>query len=129
MKALGVSERDGFRASSASRSTTRCRSAPPSMSSCPLAVDQGLGILVWSPLAGGLLSGKYRRNQEPPEGSRHLTDWNEPRRLVLSSRSVGQGTVGTCRTAGHLRSWAPDERTETLVDGQRQQLVLGRALL
>ena len=27
----------------------------------PLAVDQGLGTLVWSPLAGGLLSGKYRR--------------------------------------------------------------------
>jgi aryl-alcohol dehydrogenase-like predicted oxidoreductase len=44
----------------------------------PIALDQGLGILVWSPLAGGLLSGKYRRNQQPPEGSRHLTDWNEP---------------------------------------------------
>ena len=44
----------------------------------PLAVDQGLGVLVWSPLAGGLLSGKYRRGQQPPEGSRGLTDWNEP---------------------------------------------------
>jgi aryl-alcohol dehydrogenase-like predicted oxidoreductase len=44
----------------------------------PLAVDQGLGVLVWSPLAGGLLSGKYRRGVIPPEGSRHLTDWNEP---------------------------------------------------
>jgi len=41
-------------------------------------VDQGVGILVWSPLAGGLLSGKYRRGAQPPEGSRHLTDWNEP---------------------------------------------------
>ena len=28
----------------------------------PLAVDQGVGILVWSPLAGGLLSGKFRRD-------------------------------------------------------------------
>ena len=44
----------------------------------PLAIDQGLGTLVWSPLAGGLLSGKYRRGQDAPEGSRHLTDWNEP---------------------------------------------------
>jgi aryl-alcohol dehydrogenase-like predicted oxidoreductase len=44
----------------------------------PIAVDQGIGVLVWSPLAGGLLSGKYRRGQQPPEGSRHLTDWNEP---------------------------------------------------
>ena len=44
----------------------------------PVSVDQGLGILVWSPLAGGLLSGKYRRGQTAPEGSRHLQDWGEP---------------------------------------------------
>jgi aryl-alcohol dehydrogenase-like predicted oxidoreductase len=44
----------------------------------PAAVDQGLGVLVWSPLAGGLLSGKYRRDQEAPAGSRQLTDWDEP---------------------------------------------------
>jgi aryl-alcohol dehydrogenase-like predicted oxidoreductase len=44
----------------------------------PLAVDQGLGVLVWSPLAGGLLSGKYRRGQDAPPGSRQLTDWGEP---------------------------------------------------
>ncbi|MEV7628545.1 aldo/keto reductase [Actinoplanes sp. NPDC089786] len=44
----------------------------------PLTVDQGLGVLVWSPLAGGLLSGKYRRGVDAPEGSRHLTDWDEP---------------------------------------------------
>src|SRR3954453_10312853 len=44
----------------------------------PLAIDQGLGILVWSPLAGGLLSGKYRRGVEAPAGSRHLTEWDEP---------------------------------------------------
>src|SRR3954469_25100079 len=44
----------------------------------PLTIDQGLGILVWSPLAGGLLSGKYRRGVEAPAGSRHLTEWDEP---------------------------------------------------
>ncbi|MCA2217617.1 aldo/keto reductase [Jidongwangia harbinensis] len=44
----------------------------------PLAIDQGLGILVWSPLAGGLLSGKYRRGVEAPAGSRHLSEWSEP---------------------------------------------------
>src|SRR5215469_13370393 len=44
----------------------------------PLAVDQGLGLLVWSPLAGGLLSGKYRRNHQAPVGSRQLSDWGEP---------------------------------------------------
>jgi aryl-alcohol dehydrogenase-like predicted oxidoreductase len=36
----------------------------------PLCVDQGVGILVWSPLAGGLLTGKFRRGQAAPEGAR-----------------------------------------------------------
>jgi aryl-alcohol dehydrogenase-like predicted oxidoreductase len=44
----------------------------------PISVDQGLGILVWSPLAGGLLSGKYRRGQPTPEGTRHFQSWGEP---------------------------------------------------
>ncbi|MCC3701895.1 aldo/keto reductase [Rouxiella badensis] len=44
----------------------------------PVSHDQGLGVLVWSPLAGGLLSGKYRRNQPQPEGTRHLAEWGEP---------------------------------------------------
>ena len=44
----------------------------------PISLDQGLGILVWSPLAGGLLSGKFRRGKPHPVGSRHLTDWGEP---------------------------------------------------
>lgn len=33
----------------------------------PLAIDQGVGTLVWSPLASGLLSGKYRRGVSPPD--------------------------------------------------------------
>jgi aryl-alcohol dehydrogenase-like predicted oxidoreductase len=36
----------------------------------PLAEDQGLAILPWSPLAGGLLSGKFDLNQPGPEGAR-----------------------------------------------------------
>jgi aryl-alcohol dehydrogenase-like predicted oxidoreductase len=44
----------------------------------PSAIDQGLGLLIWSPLAGGLLSGKYRRGEDPPEGSRHASEWSEP---------------------------------------------------
>ena len=36
----------------------------------PLLKDQGTGLLVWSPLAGGLLSGKYSREDQKPEDSR-----------------------------------------------------------
>ena len=45
----------------------------------PISIDQGLGILVWSPIAGGLLSGKFRRGKKGPEGSRHFAlKWKEP---------------------------------------------------
>ncbi|MBE0651480.1 MAG: aldo/keto reductase [Bacteroidales bacterium] len=36
----------------------------------PMLLDQGLGLMVWSPLAGGFLSGKYRRESNPAEGRR-----------------------------------------------------------
>jgi aryl-alcohol dehydrogenase-like predicted oxidoreductase len=36
----------------------------------PFVEDTGLGILVWSPLAGGFLSGKYTRENPTPEGAR-----------------------------------------------------------
>ncbi len=36
----------------------------------PLGLDQNVGTIVWSPLAGGALSGKIRRNQPPPKDSR-----------------------------------------------------------
>lgn len=43
----------------------------------PISQDQGLGILVWSPIAGGLLSGKYRRDGGPKSG-RHVGGFREP---------------------------------------------------
>jgi aryl-alcohol dehydrogenase-like predicted oxidoreductase len=39
----------------------------------PLARDQNLAIMPWSPLAGGFLSGKYSRENEKPEGARRAT--------------------------------------------------------
>ncbi len=36
----------------------------------PLVQDQQVGVIVWSPLAGGLLSGKFAREGNGPEGSR-----------------------------------------------------------
>lgn len=77
-KALGVSDRLGLTrfASNQIHYTLQAREAEVEI--VPAAVDQGVGILVWSPIAGGLLSGKYRRNQQAPEGSRHLTEWSEP---------------------------------------------------
>ena len=44
----------------------------------PISLDQGIGLQVWSPIAGGLLSGKFRRNAPPPQLSRQLEGWGEP---------------------------------------------------
>ena len=43
----------------------------------PLCLDQGLGIMVWSPLSGGFFSGKYRKGQPRPKDSRR-EDLNRP---------------------------------------------------
>lgn len=42
----------------------------------PAAKAFGLGLLVWSPLGRGFLSGKYKRGETPPEGSR-LAAWKD----------------------------------------------------
>ncbi len=42
----------------------------------PLCAGRGVGILPWSPLAGGFLSGKYKEGEEPPAGAR-LAKWKE----------------------------------------------------
>lgn len=36
----------------------------------PMCEDQGVGVMVWSPLAGGFITGKFRRGQDAPQGSR-----------------------------------------------------------
>jgi aryl-alcohol dehydrogenase-like predicted oxidoreductase len=36
----------------------------------PLCVEEGLGVLPWSPLSGGFLTGKYRRDDPSPDGAR-----------------------------------------------------------
>lgn len=43
----------------------------------PLTREEGLGVLPWSPLSGGFLSGKYSRENQNPEDARR-TDFNFP---------------------------------------------------
>jgi aryl-alcohol dehydrogenase-like predicted oxidoreductase len=79
MKALGTADRCGLPRFVSQQIYYSLQARDAEYELIPAAVDQGLGVLVWSPLAGGLLSGKYRRGQQQaPEGSRQLSDWNEP---------------------------------------------------
>jgi aryl-alcohol dehydrogenase-like predicted oxidoreductase len=78
MKALGVSQRREFERFVSQQIYYSLQNRDVENEIVPACLDAGVGILVWSPLAGGLLSGKYRRGVEAPAGSRHLSEWNEP---------------------------------------------------
>jgi aryl-alcohol dehydrogenase-like predicted oxidoreductase len=73
----------------------------------PLSIDQGVGILVWGPLASGFLSGKFRRGEPNPAGTRiaampeipKVPDWAHGHdvldvlREIASSRGVPPSQV------------------------------------
>ncbi len=79
-KALGISDRLGLARYASQQIYYSLLDREAEYELVPLSIDEGVGILVWSPLAGGLLSGKYRRGQAPPEGARHSpgSPWHEP---------------------------------------------------
>jgi aryl-alcohol dehydrogenase-like predicted oxidoreductase len=78
MKALAAADARGHERFAAQQIYYSLEARDAEYELVPLALDQGLGILVWSPLAGGLLSGKFRRDADQPEQSRHLNGWSEP---------------------------------------------------
>ncbi len=79
MKALAVADANGLERFAALQVYYSLESRDAEYELVPLSVDQGLGILVWSPLAGGLLSGKYRRGSSPSGQARQLSgEWHEP---------------------------------------------------
>jgi aryl-alcohol dehydrogenase-like predicted oxidoreductase len=78
MKALATSDRHGYQRFVSQQIYYSLQAREAEYELVPAALDQGLGILVWSPLAGGLLSGKFRRGKPAPEQARQLTEWDEP---------------------------------------------------
>lgn len=77
-RALGVSDARGYQPFAAQQIHYTPQAREAEFELVPAGIDQGVGTLVWSPLAGGLLSGKYRRGKARPEGTRHVVDWDEP---------------------------------------------------
>ena len=88
MKALAAAKEGGYQpfVSQQIHYTLQAREAEYEL--VPISLDQGLGILVWSPIAGGLLSGKFRRGKKGPEGSRHFAlKWQASRRSTTRKSS------------------------------------------
>ena len=86
MKSLAISDKRGWERFATIESKYSLMSRGLEYEIVPLCLDQGIAILVWSPLHGGYLSGKYRRGQPWPAGTRfaNLEDkfWSvEPEKL------------------------------------------------
>ena len=72
-KGLGISERQGWSRFESIQAYYSIAGRDLEREIVPCAVDQTLSILVWSPLAGGLLSGKFTESAAGPEGARRTT--------------------------------------------------------
>ncbi len=70
MKALGLSERDRLARFETVQSYYSIAGRDLEREVCPLLVSEQVGLLIWSPLAGGFLSGKFSRQDKGPDGAR-----------------------------------------------------------
>jgi aryl-alcohol dehydrogenase-like predicted oxidoreductase len=73
MKGLAISERNHWSRFESVQAYYTVATRDLEREVLPLIQDQQLGLMVWSPLAGGLLSGKFARDGEGPEGARRAS--------------------------------------------------------
>jgi len=70
MKGISISEKRGWNRFESIQAYYSLAGRDIEREIVPVSLDQGLGILVWSPMAGGLLSGKFSEKEKGPEGAR-----------------------------------------------------------
>ncbi|OPA79213.1 aldo/keto reductase [Paenibacillus selenitireducens] len=90
MKALGISEQKGFPRYISTQVSYSLGDRTPEQELVPMCVDQGVGIIPYFPLAGGILSGKYTLTEGAPADSRAVTDPNFNKFLNSSRITLGQ---------------------------------------
>jgi 1-deoxyxylulose-5-phosphate synthase len=66
----------------------------------PCCLAEGLGLLVYFPLAGGVLTGKYKPGSPPPQGSRALTQPQFAKRLSEQNLRLAQDMAGLASEIG-----------------------------
>lgn len=72
MKALGLADRQGWTRPVTLQAYYTIAARDLEREIAPLLMAEKLGLMVWSPLAGGLLSGKYARDGSGPDGARRV---------------------------------------------------------
>ncbi|PAD76506.1 aldo/keto reductase [Paenibacillus campinasensis] len=99
MKALGISEQKGYVRYVSTQTSYSLADRTPEGELVPLCLDQGVGIIPYFPLAGGILTGKYNQGSLVPAGSRADTDPNFQR--FLEERNVKLGEQVSQLAAEH----------------------------
>ncbi|WP_428394729.1 aldo/keto reductase [Lichenicoccus sp.] len=72
MKAQGIAERRGLARFESLQAYYTLAGRDLERDIAPMLLSEQVGLMVWSPLAGGLLSGKYGRDKSGEEGSRRV---------------------------------------------------------
>ena len=97
VKALGISERLGLARFESLQAYYSVAGRDIERELVPMLQSEGAGLMVWSPLAGGLLSGKYQAGQSVEEGSRRTTfdfppvDTQRTSKSIEVMRAIAQG--------------------------------------
>ncbi|WP_310633405.1 aldo/keto reductase [Paraburkholderia sp.] len=73
VKALGIAQHHGLAQFQSLQAYYTIAGRDLEREIVPMLASEGLGLMVWSPLAGGLLSGKYGRDKQGEAGSRRTT--------------------------------------------------------
>ncbi|OMF22531.1 aldo/keto reductase [Paenibacillus sp. FSL H8-0548] len=90
MKALGISARLGLNRFVSTQTSYSLADRTPESELVPMCLDQGVGIIPYFPLAGGILTGKYSSSEQVPDGSRAQTDPNFKRFLQNKTITLGE---------------------------------------
>lgn len=90
MKAIGISESRGWTKYISTQVSYSLADRTPEQELVPMCTDQGVDIIPYFPLAGGILSGKYHSVKEAPAGSRADTDPNFGRFLDEERIALGR---------------------------------------
>jgi aryl-alcohol dehydrogenase-like predicted oxidoreductase len=117
MQARAIAERHGWRGFAAYQGLWNLLARDVEDEIVPACTELGMGFLSWSPLAGGWLTGKYRRGRERPSGARlsdpaddYLgVDENQAERAIAALAGIAEAqgaTTGQVALAWQLaRPW------------------------
>lgn len=100
MKALAISEREHLTRFVAVQPGYSLADRTVEAELVPLCLDQGVGLIPYFPLAGGILTGKYASADNPPPGSRLETQPGFARRLTEDRLELGRQVAAVAERIG-----------------------------